>query len=214
VAVVIKYTIQNFLLRHVAIFLALSSCVGGLNRGGAPDSVVEKSRLVRPSWIEQEPNQFVPQGNYLQFVAVKKNQANLTLGIRQSRDFAIYSGEIALIGRIKAELQKIPGVNEFQGSEFPVNHLEALILHELDQDKGHLLTVSDIYYEKWRSTDASLEYPGNSELFDVFVLVRVDADRVEYFTSNLTNSLQVSGNPKIRHLAEIIKKYRKFAPSH
>jgi hypothetical protein len=199
---------------YLAICILFSSCASSLKGGNTSSMVVEKSRLVQPEWVGQEPNQFKDRGNYLQYVVVKKGQANLTLGIRQGREFAVHAGEIALVTLIKDKLQRIPGVTKLLDHGFPMNRLEALILHELDQRKGTMLVVSDIYYEKWRSLEPSAQELGNAELFNVFVLVRADKGKIADFTGNLSDKLLLSKDPALEHLSKIIKNSGDFRLAH
>ncbi len=189
----------------LTVFGLFAGCASSRGVGDLSPVVIEKSRMVAPKWTDQKSDYFIPgQFGYWDFTVVQEKRANLVLGIRQGRESAFYSGQLALANHITKRLEADPEINALMGHEFPMASLQSIVLRALENQREGMIEISDIYYEKLKGTDDLAADFATGQYFNIFVLVRVKVDKIREFTSAMKTDLQSRPEPHLKQLGELM----------
>lgn len=181
------------ILRLIGLIFIIFITQGCLTYIFSGFSVVEKSKFIKPSWVDLEG--FCTNSNLVSFVYKHPRSLDLPTGVKEAQERASINIQKLLPNEIKTKLRQIAETNGIK--IYNINGLNRASF--LQNSFSSSFTLWDLYYEKLASTDQEPDF------YSIYVLMQLDKKNHSELCSNLIGALRKEKSSDLSKLAQILE---------
>ena len=180
--------------------LLASFVVGCVSSHDYYGTVVERSKVVPPMWVDLAPGVFHEREERLAFVSVKQRISDLPLGIKQAQFYALSHSKNKLHLKIRQTIMEMAG--EASLKKASLRAFEAALKKVLAKEHKKHIKIVDMYFETYQKKKA-----GPSSMVEestVYVLSYFPLGGVKRILKSLALEFSKSSNKELSKLSLVL----------
>lgn len=194
----------SFLNCFLFASFALFSCTTTSSNDTRPEGrIVERSKQVRPVWVDSPLNQLAVNATEVKFHYAKFKERDLPIAVKAAQTEAIEQSFLPWRPSFESRLKEFPRLIA-AGTGTAEKEYTTLLEQAAHRVHAQAAQIEDIYYERIRIEDASKvpQLSGVPEYFDVHVLVQLMQVESEKLRNAIYQSFIAAKSPVLRKAAK------------
>lgn len=190
-----EFLAKKLTVTTILLCLVVTACV---TLGG--QEVVTRSKEKAPDWASRNEGKLYGENSNIQFLAIKKKQNDLALGIKSTQLAALDGSRKAMNIKVYSELESLASNEKIILSN--VTELDTAVRNVVQKKHAEYARVNDIYFEQIKDVD---QEENVRDFYDIFVLVNLNQSSLVDIYQDLSAQLRGSNLPDLRQLGAAIK---------